>query len=317
VLADVVGNKLGSMEAQSQLQSAPPRAFHESVVIRDKMFFWGGRQDHFGNMYHSHLDVFCVNMLTGKLHRHSVTPPDIPTPCQQACSAVVGNTIYSYGGRFRVFPSMACNELHKLDLDDMRWRKVEVRGMKPKGRYSAGMCQLKGNLMLMGGYGPVSSRKRHPQAQYGVGYNLGGESYKANNELFEFHPTTGHWSPVITDSATPLPRQGHTLTAVDDKRAILFGGIDKTHKLFNDLWQFDYEKKVWTQILPSSSIWPKARTSHTMSTVLCDNHEIQLLLMGGFNFLDKTALDDCWLLTIRENRAIWGKVRKRESETCI
>ena len=41
----------------------------------------------------------------------------------------------------------------------------------------------------------------------------------------------------------PSPRAGHTLTAVDEKRAILFGGYDGEYYL-NDVWLFDSERKV-------------------------------------------------------------------------
>ena len=54
---------------------------------------------------------------------------------------------------------------------------------------------------------------------------------------------TGCWSPVCVTGSKPSPRCGHTLTAVDENRAILFGGYDG-HKHLNDLWLFDGEKKV-------------------------------------------------------------------------
>ena len=41
----------------------------------------------------------------------------------------------------------------------------------------------------------------------------------------------------------PSPRAYHTLTAVDEKRAILFGGYDG-EKCLNDVWLFDGERKV-------------------------------------------------------------------------
>ena len=41
----------------------------------------------------------------------------------------------------------------------------------------------------------------------------------------------------------PSPRALHTLTAVDEKRVILFGGVDD-QKYLNDLWLFDMQKKV-------------------------------------------------------------------------
>ena len=51
------------------------------------------------------------------------------------------------------------------------------------------------------------------------------------------------WSPVCVTGSKPSPRAGHTLTAVDEKRAILFGGGDG-EKVLNDVWLFDGERKV-------------------------------------------------------------------------
>ena len=51
------------------------------------------------------------------------------------------------------------------------------------------------------------------------------------------------WFPVCVTGSKPAPRAGHTLTAVDEKRAILFGGYDGEERL-NDLWLFDGERKV-------------------------------------------------------------------------
>ena len=54
---------------------------------------------------------------------------------------------------------------------------------------------------------------------------------------------SGCWSPVCVTGFKPSPREDHTLTAVDEKRAILFGGYDGQKKL-NDVWLFDGEMKV-------------------------------------------------------------------------
>ena len=175
--------------AQLLQQTPPARLYHDSIVLKDTMFVWGG---HTGNpgQHHSRLDMFSVNMLTGEWHQHTVTPPDTPPPCQQACSAAIGNTIYSYGGLSRWSPFTTHVELYKLNLEEMRWRTAEDRGMKPERRYDAGMCCVNRKLLLMGGYGPLPSQMaKHPQAEYKPGFI--GKGCGWNNELFEFDPQTG------------------------------------------------------------------------------------------------------------------------------
>ena len=153
------------------------------------MFVWGGQTINY-DQHHSRLDLFSVNMLTGEWHQHTVTPPDTPTPCEHACSAAIGNAIYSYGGLISCSPFRTCNELYKLNLEEMRWKRVEARGTTPEGRCGAGMCCLNGKLLLMGGFGPLPSQMaKHPQAQYKKNKAIEGRG--RNNELFEFDPRTG------------------------------------------------------------------------------------------------------------------------------
>ena len=161
-------------------------------MLNDRMFVWGGTSEPL--QYHSRLDMFNVNMLTGEWHQHTVTPPETPTPCQQACSAAIGNTIYSYGGLTR---KTLCgdytfyDQLYKLNLKEMRWRTIEDTGTKPKGRCGAGMCSMNGKLLVMGGYGVLPSQvTKHRQAQYKKG-GWGGKHNGWNNELYEVNPQTG------------------------------------------------------------------------------------------------------------------------------
>ena len=152
------------------------------------MFVWGGNAGSVGQ-HHSRLDMFGVNMLTEEWHQHDVTPPDTPPPCERSCSAAIGNTIYSYGGVISFQPFRTSDELYKLNLDVMRWRRVTTRDTKPEGRCGAGMCSMNGRLLLMGGHGPLPSQMKHPRAEYKKG-GLG-EGCGWNNELFEFDPKTG------------------------------------------------------------------------------------------------------------------------------
>ena len=68
---------------------------------------------------------------------------------------------------------------------------------------------------------------------------------------------------------------------------------------------------MWSHITPSSPLWPPPRYYHTVCSMVCDNQEIKVLLMGGSG--DGKVLSDCWLLDVK--RGIGEKVRKkREGE---
>jgi hypothetical protein len=176
--------------AYDQYLLPPARAYHESVVLEDTMFVWGGRTEKH-NCYHSRLSIFGMNMLTGVWSEHSITPPVEPPPCDEACCGIIGNTIYSFGGEISFSPYKASNELYKLNLEERQWRRVDTKGTRPEGRVGAAMCNMNGKLLLMGGHGPLPSVRRHPVADYKEDNNLS-EYCGWNNELFEFDPETGN-----------------------------------------------------------------------------------------------------------------------------
>ena len=65
---------------------------------------------------------------------------------------------------------------------------------------------------------------------------------------------------------------------------------------------------MWSHIAPSSSVWPQPRYHHAVCTLLCDNQEIKVLLLGGYG--ERGILNDCWLLDVI--RGIGEKVRKKK-----
>ena len=64
--------------------------------------------------------------------------------------------------------------------------------------------------------------------------------------------------------------------------------------------------------MPSCPLWPQPRSYHyhTVCTMVCDNQEIKVLLMGGDG--NDGVLSDCWLLDV--NQGIGEKVRKEREE---
>jgi hypothetical protein len=283
--------------AYDQYLLPPARAYHESVVLEDTMFVWGGRTEKH-NCYHSRLSIFGMNMLTGVWSEHSITPPVEPPPCDEACCGIIGNTIYSFGGEISFSPYKASNELYKLNLEERQWRRVDTKGTRPEGRVGAAMCNMNGKLLLMGGHGPLPSVRRHPVADYKEDNNLS-EYCGWNNELFEFDPETDSWNTVCVEGSKPCPRDGHTLTAMDEIKAVLFGGYNG-EKPFNDMWLFYDEQKLWSNVTSNSLSWPQPRTLHSVCKLMCNNQGVMALLLGGF--CDNITLSDCWLLDLTNCR---------------
>lgn len=276
------------------------------------MIVWGGATNkHKTDECHSRLHMFSVDMLTGKWRQHTAIPPDTPPPCIQACSAAIANTVYSYGGKTT---SGMSHELYKIDLGDLRWRKINDRGNYPLASAGAKMCSLNGSLLLMGGYNSkqvqemfarrsplylsenYKGKYRHTPSY--VRPSKWSENLKSYNGLLQFDPREGRWFSVSVTGPMPSPRSGHTLTDIGDHWAILFGGNDGKEDL-RDLWLFDYRNHAWTEIIPLASQWPQSRRNHTVCKLMCDNPKPKLLLMGGVRSVHENA-DDCWLLDVDE-----------------
>ena len=155
------------------------------------MFVWGGASDSAGG-FDYRVNLYSMNMISGvwdAYTAYTADANDTPTPCRSACSAVVGNTIYSYGGLTSIAPRRTLDELYKLNIKEMRWRRVEIEGTKPAGRWGAAMCCVNGKLIMMGGHGPLMPDRRHLQAEY-----QRDNDYCWNNELWSFDPETSEMS---------------------------------------------------------------------------------------------------------------------------
>ena len=70
---------------------------------------------------------------------------------------------------------------------------------------------------------------------------------------------------------------------------------------------------MWSNITPSSPLWPQPRFSHITCTMVCNNQNIKMLLLGGYG--DESVLSDCWLLDVM--RGIGEKVRNRKGRNSI
>ena len=96
----------------------------------------------------------------------------------------------------------------------------------------------------------------------------------------------GKWSSVSLDV---LPqRSGCAMTALGNRRFLLFGGSGKDFHFLNDTWVYDADPKTWSQISASG---PPARNQPAMVTF-----QDRVVLFGGEAATDgpSVALHDTW-----------------------
>jgi N-acetylneuraminic acid mutarotase len=86
--------------------------------------------------------------------------------------------------------------------------------------------------------------------------------------------------PIVGDD--PQRRFGHTVTLINDTKAILFGGAvptnDGTFNITNDTYMFSYENLSWRLITPDQeNNKPSPRAAHGAAVV----EKNQIVIFGG------------------------------------
>ena len=179
--------------------SPDPRLGHESVVVNNnKLLVWGGVlfEDGRGKML-SRCECFTMDIYSEQWSQKLAeidSKQDEPTQCVDARCAVISNTVYSFGGRYtdkgRV---VRLNETSSLDCEEMRWKKLEIKGNKPTARSSCGLCAVGEKLVMYGGAISHTDRGKLPD---GVQYKEFDSSRGFVNDCWEFCPHEGNANVV-------------------------------------------------------------------------------------------------------------------------
>lgn len=171
--------------------SAPGGRFgHEAALVGNRLFIWGGAQRHKGAArFADRRDIWCLDTTTSRWRKRKAragTKQDIPPSCVDAQCAVIDGIVYSFGGCTDVSSWSCLNDVHALDIQEIRWKRVEVTGDRPTQRTACGICAIQGCLLIVGGYG------RQIQGRLSVGAqfieNLLYPQNGWNNQVLLFSP---------------------------------------------------------------------------------------------------------------------------------
>ena len=115
------------------------------------------------------------------------------------------------------------------------------------------------------------------------------------DETWTFDYSTATWTDRNPMSSPPW-RTSHTMV-YDPLRhkVLLFGGNDFT-RVFNDLWEYDYQLNTWRSLAPPSP--PEARQMHGMTYV--PERDI-FVLFGGRRLDGGPAFNDLWAYDYKLN----------------
>jgi len=180
----------------------------------------------------------------------------LPSPRLWSSTVVFNDKLYMYGGHITGdqsnLISSVKNDLYQYDFVLKKWESMEHQmGCKTEHK-----CVLHDNsLWIVGGY----------------------NGFDYTNEIYCYNPITKTSGLVQAFGEKFAPRSALTAIVWRDKMYI-FGGWNGFSRIwYNDIYEFDFERKHWTKLEVSGDI-PPARTSH--ASVLYKN---KMYAFGGFS----------------------------------
>ncbi|TKR87724.1 hypothetical protein L596_012078 [Steinernema carpocapsae] len=136
----------------------PPqhRDFHTSVVIKNKMFVFGGRGDHSGQ-FHSNQDFYCdklkvLDLATLAWFQPTVTG-DIPSGRRSHSAWTMDDKMYVFGGFYSI-DEKHYNELYEFNASTNRWTLIQATGKSPSLRRRQCTVRMGSRVFLFGGTTP-------------------------------------------------------------------------------------------------------------------------------------------------------------------
>eukprot|EP00041_Stephanoeca_diplocostata_P002094 m.23139 g.23139 ORF g.23139 m.23139 type:complete len:444 (-) comp12908_c0_seq4:498-1829(-) len=277
-----------------------PRLGQGCVQHHRHVIFFGGADP--ASQYN---DIYTLDTANLQWARLCGTVGAIPSPRYEMALALVNvrDPSASGGPMLVVFGGASAtgnfNDVHSCDLHTGQWTLRHPGATAPNktGTAGAGISAATPSTAAPSPrtlhhapvvQGPGSSRL------YVFGGGEAGATPVADSSVHALNLVDWTWTTcATTSSATPSPRQGHTLTALGP-RLFLFGGMGPG-ALFNDLWVFDTETHQWEQP-ETSGDEPNPRSAHTAVAL-----QGKLYVAGGLGFAQEgdvtpQPLDDMWEL---------------------
>jgi hypothetical protein len=116
----------------------------------------------------------------------------------------------------------------------------------------------------------------------------------------------GIWSCPNATGERPRPCLATAFTAVDDRRAVVFGGENGKQDCMNDVYIIDLQVMNWSKLNKSEDgPWPEERGGHAACCLNYGQRFPQLLVTGGLDRVQQ-PLADAWILDV--DRGTWRKI---------
>ena len=233
-----------------------PRCDLECVALNDRVYLWGGTSPD-GAEFYSRNQIYVYSLTAGTWEQF-LASGEVPPPCCRARCEVIGDTIFTYGGKLA--DGSRSMEMYRLHSDTLIWSKqaIDRTSEKPFGRSSCCFVALPPEkLLLFGGYGPDPGLEIQqgatwiPESEYEFGFNNELYLFTISGTVFSVeHACTWYyvdeigskWESIDIVGTRPEPCCSAAMAPIDDHRVLLYGGHGS--RTFHDLFMLDIEKRV-------------------------------------------------------------------------
>ena len=161
-----------------------------------------------------------------------------------------------YGGRGI---KSLLSDIYSFNLTNFEWKKVEQHGT------------------ILGPRESMSSTIVH-EGMYIYGGNINEQStefdeYSDDFFLITLRNNSVNCQKIMPDSVIPPKRLSHSLSNLNNKHLILFGG-EGANKALNDMWTYSIKNNTWHEIKPQNQVTP--RMAH-----VCYCYKDTVIVFGG------------------------------------
>ena len=285
----------------------PPirRTNHVGFLYNNYYYIFGGRDINrrkMNDMYRINLNLEDADKEWELIENYG----DIPEPVAEHKGVLYESSFYLFGGVNQ--SEEVSNTLYIYSIEEKQWTKNEFpEGVVPP-RTGHSMSLVGNKIVIFGGFDKgIFSNSVYI---YDINDNNWDNNQKGENDnelLEEGQDTYEQKSGDEENMFGPEPRINHSQVSVNTS-ILIYGGVDKDGKYFDDMWTYDILNASWQKIEINGEI-PKARQGH--SALLIDND--QMLIFGG-----KTGnifeINEFWIFDLNTKKfsLIQGTLLQRE-----
>ncbi|XP_071963055.1 kelch domain-containing protein 3-like isoform X2 [Antedon mediterranea] len=252
---------------------------HSAIAYNDNIYIFGGRNDPDGACN----ELYCFQTSTFKwcLPKPS---GDIPPARDGHSVCLIKNKMYVFGG-YEDESQCFSNSVHKLNIDKMRWKKLECKGRPAHWRDFHSAVTIGQYMYIFGGRSDLNGP---------VFTNM--EFY--SNELAVFDTKNKTWTQPAISRNRPIGRRSHSAFVYKDNMYI-FGGYNRvTNQHFDTIHKFDTKAMEWSKVKVQGVLKPCQRRRQC-----CVMMDSKLIMFGGTSPTSKSTsidhlqdMDDLYIL---------------------